>query len=126
MGRQKLNRALGMFVILLTGLIHIYNVPGEYQDAPYMGVLFFVFFLASIISAIGIYHDQLKWGWLLGGALAVGAIFGYLISRTIGLPISGKEAWGPPLAYFSLFLEVLFFVPLTLFSSPYIQKVSRQ
>jgi hypothetical protein len=100
---------IGIIVILITGLIHLYNAPGEFQDAPYMGVLFFVFFLSSIVSAIGIYRGELLWGWILGGLLSIGAIVGYLISRTIGMPISGVEDWGPPLAYFSIFLELIFF-----------------
>jgi hypothetical protein len=100
---------IGIIVILITGLIHLYNAPGEFQDAPYMGVLFFVFFLSSIVSAIGIYRGELLWGWILGGLLSIGAIVGYLISRTVGMPISGVEDWGPPLAYFSIFLELIFF-----------------
>jgi hypothetical protein len=100
---------IGIIVILITGLIHLYNAPGEFQDAPYMGVLFFVFFLSSIVSAIGIYRGELLWGWVLGGLLSIGAIVGYLISRTVGMPISGVEDWGPPLAYFSIFLELIFF-----------------
>jgi hypothetical protein len=100
---------IGIIVILITGLIHLYNAPGEFQDAPYMGVLFFVFFLSSIVSAIGIYRGELLWGWILGGLLSIGAIVGYLISRTVGMPMSGVEDWGPPLAYFSIFLELIFF-----------------
>ena len=87
-----------------------------------MGVLFFVFFLASIASAIGIYYDRFMWGWILGGLLSLGAIIGYLISRTVGLPISGVEDWGPALAYFSIFLEIVYFIPFTAFSLPILRK----
>jgi hypothetical protein len=111
MKTKKLYSWIGIIVILLSGLIHLYNAPGEFQDAPYMGVLFFAFFLGSIVSAIGIYRGELLWGWSLGGLLAIGAIIGYLISRTVGMPISGIEDWGPPLAYFSIFLEFIYFTP---------------
>jgi hypothetical protein len=116
--KGKIDRVVGMGTVLLSGLIHIYNVPGEYKEAPYLGVLFFVFFLASIASAIGIYYDRFMWGWILGGLLSLGAIIGYLVSRTVGLPISGVENWGPPLAYFSIFLELLFFVPFIRVANP--------
>ena len=111
MKTKKLFSWIGIIVILTSGLIHLYNAPGEFQDAPYMGVLFFAFFLGSIVSAIGIYRGELLWGWSLGGLLAIGAIIGYLISRTVGMPISGIEDWGPPLAYLSIFLEFIYFAP---------------
>lgn len=117
MGTKKLFSWIGIIVILVAGLIHLYDAPGEYQDAPYMGILFFLFFLGSIVSAVGIYRGELLWGWVLGGLLAIGAIVGYLISRTVGMPISGVENWGPSLAYFSIFLELIFFAPF-LISKP--------
>jgi hypothetical protein len=122
MKTKKLFSWIGIIVILISGLIHLYNAPGEFQDAPYMGIFFFAFFLASIVSAIGIYHGKLIWGWVLGGFLAIGAIVGYLVSRTVGMPISGIEDWGPPLAYFSIFLEIIFFVPFLEANQLYIRR----
>jgi hypothetical protein len=99
---------VGIVMILVTGLIHLYNAPGEFQDAPYMGILFFVFFLGSIVSAVGIYKGSLLWGWALGAFLAIGAIVGYLLSRTVGMPVSGVEDWGPLNAYIAMALELIF------------------
>ena len=111
MKTNKLYNWIGIVIILIAGLIHLYNASGEFADAPYMGILFFGFFLASIVSAIGIYRGELIWGWALGGFLCIGAILGYLVSRTVGMPISGVEDWGPPLAYFSILIELFFFYP---------------
>jgi hypothetical protein len=121
MKNTKLYSWIGIIVILTTGLIHLYNAPGEFQDAPYMGILFFGFFLASIVSAIGIYRGELLWGWILGGLLCIGAIVGYFVSRTVGMPISGIEDWGPPLAYFSILLELIFFGILLRSNPTYLQ-----
>ncbi len=98
----------GIFLILVSGLIHLYNAPGELKDAPYLGISFIVFFLGSIIVTIGIYRQSSLWGWGLGGLLAVGGLVGYLVSRTVGLPVSGIEDWGPPNAYLSMGVELLF------------------
>jgi hypothetical protein len=117
----KLYSWIGIIVILTSGLIHLYNAPGEFQDAPYMGILFFGFFLASIVSAIGIYRGEFLWGWALGGLLCIGAIVGYFVSRTVGMPISGIEDWGPPLAYFSILLELIFFGILLRSNPTYLQ-----
>ena len=124
MKTRKLYSWIAIVIILASGVIHLYNAPGEFQDAPYMGILFFLFFLASIVSAYGIYRGELLWGWVLGGLLAVGAIVGYLISRTVGMPISGIEDWGPPLAYFSIFLELVFFAPFMLSKPAYLERGS--
>jgi hypothetical protein len=107
----KLGKWMGMIVILISGLIHLFDAPGEFQEVPYMGILFIIFFLGSIVSAIGIYRGELVWGWLLGGALAIGAVIGYVISRTVGMPRMEIEDWGPPLAYLSILLEIIYFVP---------------
>ena len=73
---KKIYNWVGIILILLSGLIHLYNAFGEFQDAPYMGILFFGFFLASIVSAIGIYRGELIWGWALGGFSALGRLLG--------------------------------------------------
>ena len=124
MSRNELYRASGAIIILVTGLIHLYDAPGEYQEALYMGILFIVFTLLSIVAAIGILRDQLIWGWLLGALLSLGAIVGYLLSRTIGLPLMEVEDWGPPLAYFSFFFEIVYFIPLVGFFSPRLREAS--
>jgi len=88
-----------------------------------MGILYFGFFLASIVSAVGIYRGELIWGWALGGFLCIGAIVGYLVSRTVGMPIAGVEAWGPALAYFSILIELFFFYPF-IKANPTVLKVA--
>jgi len=101
---------LGIFFIFVSGLIHLYSAPDELKDTPYMGILFLLFFLGAVISSVGIHRRSALWGWGLGGLLAVGAIVGYLVSRTVGMPAAEVEAWGPPIAYFCFALELLFIV----------------
>ena len=124
MNTKKVNNWIGIIVILLAGAVHLYMAIGEFNETPYMGILFFGFFIASIVSAIGIYRGELIWGWALGVFLCIGAIVGYLISRTVGMPVAGVEDWGPPLAYFSILIELFFFYPL-LKSNPNVFKVAR-
>ncbi len=101
----------GVIAIVSSGLIHLYTAPDEFREAPYMGILFFVYFLGSLFSALGIYRSKLLSGWMLGGMLSVGAVIGYILSRTTGLPLMEVEVWGPPLAYFSVLLELIFLIP---------------
>ena len=53
------------------------------------------------------------WGWSLAVLIAAGSLVGYLTSRTVGLPLSGIEEWGPVLGYLSIVVEaalILLFV----------------
>ncbi len=110
MKAMKRSAWLGIVLILSTGLVHVSMVGEEYVEAPYLGVMFLGAFIGSIIAAIGIYRHELLWGWGTGVFIALGSIVGYLLSRTIGLPISGIEPWGPATGYVSLVVEILFVV----------------
>ena len=99
---------IGIILILVVGAIHLYLVKDEYVDAAYLGAMFFGAFLSSIFAAIGIYRGNILWGWGLGVLIAVGSLAGYILSRTVGLPISGIEPWGPVIGYLSIILEVAF------------------
>jgi hypothetical protein len=108
MRRMNFYDWIGIALILVTGFIHLSTAPDEYKDAPYLGVMFVGAFIASIIAAIGIYRKKLLWGWGMGMLVALGSIVGYILSRTVGLPISGVEAWGPAIGYLSLAVEILY------------------
>jgi hypothetical protein len=102
---------LGIILILLTGLIHLIDAQDNFKDATYKGLLFVANGIGAIIAAIGIYRGARKWGWGLGLLVAVGAIIGYIISRTIGLPgLEIDPHWSEPLGVASLIVEGLFTV----------------
>jgi hypothetical protein len=100
---------LGIILILLTGLIHLIDAPDNFKDATYKGLLFVANGIGAIIAAIGIYRGARSWGWGLGLLVAVGAIIGYIVSRTIGLPgLEIDPHWSEPLGVASLIVEGLF------------------
>ncbi len=106
--RLKFSEWTGILLILLIGLVHLSTSPSEYKEAHYLGLMFVAAFIASIISAMGIYRKQPLWGWGMGLLIALGSSVGYILSRTIGLPISGVEPWGPPTGFLSLGFEMAF------------------
>jgi hypothetical protein len=113
MRNKKLSEWIGIALILIIGIIHVYTSPDEFNDAPYLGIMFVGAFFASIVAAIGIYRNQPLWGWGTGLLVALGSMVGYILSRTVGLPISGVEPWGPAIGYLSLILEFLFVAAFT-------------
>jgi len=98
----------GISLIVIVGLIHLIEAPGDLQEAPYQGLLFLANFFGALLAAIGIYRGH-RWGWSLGALVAGGAFVCYVISRTVGLPGLPVEAeWLEPLGFLSLLVEGLF------------------
>jgi hypothetical protein len=98
----------GISVIVVVGLIHLINSPGDLEEGSYAGLLYLANFFGALTAAIGIYRGR-SWGWGLGALVSVGAFVGYVISRTIGLPGLGvEEEWLEPLGVLSLIVEALF------------------
>lgn len=106
-----LNLAIGaaIVLILVTGLIHLIETPDNLAEAPYKGVLFALNGLGALIAAVGIYRGSRTWGWGLGALVAAGAVAGYIMSRTVGLPgLAIDDEWFEPLGVLSVIVEVGF------------------
>lgn len=97
-------------LILVTGAIHFIDAPGSFGDATYKGLLFVANGIAAIVAAVGIYRGERSWGWGLGLLVAGGALVGYVISRTVGLPGLAPDVWLEPLGILSLLVEVSYVV----------------
>jgi hypothetical protein len=98
----------GISLIVVVGLIHLINSPGDLEEGAYTGVLYLANFLGALAAAVGIYRGK-GWGWALGLLVAAGAFAGYVISRTVGLPgLPVEEEWLEPLGVLSLLVEGLF------------------
>jgi hypothetical protein len=98
----------GISLIVVVGLIHLINSPGDLEEGSYAGVLYLANFVGALAAAIGIYRGR-SWGWGLGALISVGAFAGYVVSRTIGLPgLPVEEEWLEPLGLLSLLVEALF------------------
>jgi hypothetical protein len=106
-GSERLVGA-GISLIVVVGLIHLINSPGDLEEGSYTGVLYLANFFGAILAAIGIYRGR-SWGWALGWLVAGGAFAGYVISRTVGLPgLPVETEWLEPLGVLSLVVEGLF------------------
>ena len=104
------SQAAGIALILVTGAIHFIDAPGSFGDATYKGLLFVANGIAAIIAAVGIYRGERLWGWGLGLLVAGGALIGYVISRTVGLPGLAPDVWLEPLGILSLLVEAAYVV----------------
>src|SRR5215213_7779215 len=109
----------GISLIVIVGLIHLINSPGDLEEGSYTGLLYLANFVGALAAAVGIYRGE-RWGWALGLLVAAGAFAGYVVSRTVGLPgLPVEEEWLEPLGVLSLLVEALFVgLYLTVFVRP--------
>ena len=97
----------GIILMALTAIIHFYDAPDALSEIAYKGILFILNGVGALIAAYGILRGA-SWGWLLGLLIAGGAIVGYVISRTVGMPGLPPDPWLEPLGVLSLVVEGLF------------------
>lgn len=98
----------GIVLIVITGVIHLIDAPDAFSEITYKGVLFMLNGIGGLVAAYGVFRGR-NWGWFLGLLIAGGAIIGYIISRTIGLPgLEVESTWLEPLGVLSLIVEGIF------------------
>src|SRR5712691_6701144 len=101
----------GLMLVLATGLIHGVEVPANYHEAAYKGILLFLNAAGALVAARGIYRGEKLWGWTLGVLISAGALTLYIVSHTIGLPgLEIDDAWFEPLGVASLLVEGLYVI----------------
>ncbi len=109
-GGQSFLVGAAIVLILVTGLIHLVQGPGQFKEVAYVGVLFFLNAAGAALAAMGIYRGAKVWGWGLGLFVAGGALLMYVLSRTVGLPGLEVQDWFEPIGLLSLVVESLFVV----------------
>lgn len=109
---SKALKILAIISIIAVGLIHLGTARDAFAEATYKGLLFVANGVGALVAAVGVYRDRPGWGWLLGVVVAGGAMLGYVVSRTVGLPglPAEPDAWLEPLGVASLVAEGLFLV----------------
>jgi drug/metabolite transporter (DMT)-like permease len=100
---------VGVVSAMALAAIHLIEMPEEFEEMPYLGVLFGVGGILLVTAAVALMRRSGGGGaWATGSLVAVGMFVGYCLSRTLGLPGMEPEAWGEPLGILALVLEVVF------------------
>lgn len=102
--------AAGVGLLAVIGWVHLLYAHGYYRFVPYVGALFYATVAGAVFAAIGLVCGARLWGWMLGVLLAAAALAGYVLSRTIGLPMFPVLPWQDPFGWAALAAEGLFIV----------------
>jgi hypothetical protein len=105
--RDAILRATAIIGLGGVALIHLLDTPATFQATPYKGWLYVGLILGCVATAITLVARSDSRAWTAATLLPLGAIAGYVISRTVGLPQSADDIgnWSEPLGLASLFVE---------------------
>jgi hypothetical protein len=100
-------RAAGVVGLGGIALIHLLDSIDKFKETPYLGWLYVGLMAGSIVVAGSLIHRETRAGWAAAAGLAGGAITGYCLTRTVGLPQAHGDVgnWTEPLGLASLFVE---------------------
>jgi hypothetical protein len=105
--RDGVARAAAVVALAGVALIHVLDIPGKFTETPYMGVMYVGLIAGSLLTAGALIRGSDSRAWLAAALLPLGAIVGYALSRTVGLPQATDDIgnWLEPLGLASLFVE---------------------
>src|SRR5207253_4267374 len=87
--------------------IHLLDIPGKFQETPYMAWLYVGLITGCVLTAAALVRGSDRRAWAAAALLPLGAIAGFTLTRTVGLPQATGDIgnWGEPLGMASLFVE---------------------
>jgi hypothetical protein len=88
---------------------HVPLIGSHLVEAPYVGIGFVLLTIAGLFLAVLLTVRPEEPVWVATGVVAVLALVGYVLSRTVGLPQIGDDvgAWGDPLGIVAVTCETL-------------------
>lgn len=100
-------RALVATGMLGIALIHVLDLPGKIEETPYLGWLFILASISSLLVAWALTQWNDRRLLLAAAGIAAMVMLGYVVSRSIGLPDATDDIgnWFEPLGLASLFVE---------------------
>jgi hypothetical protein len=105
--RDCIVRAAAVIGLAGVALIHLLDIPGKFSETPYMGWLYIGLMLGCLGTAAALIRSSHRRAWTAAALFPLGAIVGYTLTRTVGLPQATADIgnWAEPLGLASLFVE---------------------
>lgn len=100
--RSYIARSLAIMGLVGMALIHLLDSGSKFHETPYLFWLYVALMVGAMIVSAALLHTESQLAWL-----AAGALLGYVLSRTVGLPFATGDIgnWGEQLGLAALFIE---------------------
>ena len=97
--RDGITRTLAIVGLAGVALIHLLDAPGKFTETPYLGWMYVALIAGCLVVAGALVRTSDRRAWAAAAALPAGAIIGYVLTRTTGLPQATDDIgnWGEPL-----------------------------
>ncbi|THF69299.1 hypothetical protein E7T06_12450 [Deinococcus sp. Arct2-2] len=104
------HHGLGLILLLGIGWIHFRDIPDKLGETPSLGWLYILLVAGCAAAGAWLLSHQHRMGYVLGALISAGAILGYVLTRSTGLPGARGDIgnWGEPAGVVSLVLEAAF------------------
>ena len=105
--RDGIARAEAVIGLAGVALIHLLDLPGKFDETPYMAWMFLALIAGSLVTAAALLRASRSRAWAAAAILPLATIVGFAITRTTGLPQAMDDIgnWTEPLGLASLFVE---------------------
>jgi len=109
---ELVRRGVAVVGLLAVALIHLLDLESKFKETPYLGVAYVVLLAGCLYAAWDLTARGSHTAWVLAGMLALAALAGYMVSRSVGLPGAHGDVgnWLEPLGVAALFSEAVVLV----------------
>ena len=101
---RRITVALSLAVV---ASIHILDLPGKFAETPYLAIAYIGLIIASAVTIERVLVVGTRLDFLAAAALSALVIVGFIINRTVGMPMATGDIgnWLEPLGLLSLVVE---------------------
>jgi hypothetical protein len=105
--RDGIARTTAVVGLAGVALIHLLDLPGKFGETPYLAWLYIGLILGCVAAAAALIRHSDPRAWTAAALLPLGALFGFVLTRTVGLPQATGDIgnWTESLGLASLFVE---------------------
>jgi hypothetical protein len=108
-GERHALRDVAVLGLVTVALLHIPVASMHLHEVPYLGWLFLGLAMACLAGAVLLANTNALVVWAAAGGICLLALAGYLVSRSIGLPLAGDDIgdWANPLGLAAVVAEAV-------------------
>ncbi len=97
---------------LLAGIawMHFKDIPDKLGETPYMGFMYILLVAGCAAAGAWLLSSHWRNGYVLGSVVSLGALVGYALTRSVGLPLATGDIgnWSEPAGVIAGLLEISF------------------
>ncbi|TFD87813.1 hypothetical protein [Cryobacterium serini] len=93
--------------LAVVGAIHILDLPGKFAETPYLAFAYIGLILVAAVLVERVLVVGSRIDFLAAAALSAAVIIGFIVNRTVGMPMATGDIgnWLEPLGLLSLTVE---------------------